>query len=96
MSKKDYILKLLDLLKDTWPMAGGLRILVEGNALDDQSIDGLISIVENAINSVDDELDKEKLEKSKTFLQKLKETELQSQQQDEKDIQQLNELLAAV
>ena len=77
-------------------MAGGLRILVEGNALDDQSIDGLISIVENAINSVDDELDKEKLEKSKTFLQKLKETELQSQQQDEKDIQQLNELLAAV
>ena len=96
MSKKDYILKLLDLLKDTWPMAEGIRILVEGNVLDDKSIDGLISIIENAINSVDNELSKEKLEKSKEFLQKLKETELQSQQQDEKDIQQLNELLAAV
>ena len=42
------------------------------------------------------EQSKEKLEKSKTFLQKLKETELKDQEQDQKDIQQLNELLAAV
>ena len=77
-------------------MAGGLRILVEGNALDDQSIDGLISIVENAINSVDDELDKEKLEKSKEFLQKLRETESASQNREVQDLNNLDLMLSNI
>jgi len=96
MSKKDYILKLLDLLKDTWPMAEGIRILVEGNVLDDKSIDGLISIIENAINSVDNELSKEKLEKSKEFLQKLKQAELASQGKDTQELNNLDMILASI
>jgi hypothetical protein len=96
MSKKDYILKLLDLLKNTWPMASGLRILVEGNALDDNSIDGLISIVENAIDSVENELSKEKLEKSKDFLQKLKKAEMASQGKDEQELNNLDMILASI
>jgi len=96
MSKKDYILKLLDLLKDTWPMAGGIRILVEGNALDDKSIDGLISIIENTVDSVEDNLSKERLQKSKDCLKKLKETELASQGEDNKDIAGLDMILASI
>jgi len=96
MPKKDYVLKLLDLLKDTWPMASGLKILVEGNALDDKSIDGLISIIENAIDSVEDELNKEKLEKSKQFLQKLKETETASQDKEVQDLSNLDLMLGNI
>jgi len=77
-------------------MAEGLGILVEGNALDDKSIDGLINIIENAINSVEDDLSKEKLQKSKEFLEKLKEAELLSQEQDNKEINSLDNLLANI
>ena len=44
MNKKDYILKILDALIGKWAIARGLKILVEGNALDDEAIGGLIDI----------------------------------------------------
>ena len=77
-------------------MAWGIRILVEGNALDEQSIEGLISIIENAINSVEDDLSKEKLQRSKEFLQKLKEAELASQGQDAQELNNLDMILASI
>lgn len=77
-------------------MAGGLKILAEGNVLDDETIDGLVSIIENAINSVTDDINKEKLEKAKDFLQKLKEAEMDSQKQDQEDINNLDTLLAGI
>jgi hypothetical protein len=75
MTKKEYILKLLDALMGYRPLARGLKILVEGNALDDKTIDTLIDIFSQTINEINDSTLKEKLEKSKGYLTQLQQTE---------------------
>ena len=75
MTKKEYILKLLDALMGYRPLARGLKILVEGNALDDKTIDTLIDIFSQTIKEIDDAKLTEKLEKSKEYLTQLQKME---------------------
>ena len=71
MSRKDYILKVLDATMDYFPLARGLKILISGEALDDTAIDTLVSILTKTINEISDGEAKRKLQKSKDFLEKL-------------------------
>jgi len=75
MTKKEYILKVLDTLIGHWPLAKGLKILVEGNTLDNKTIDSLVDIFAKAIDGLQNGDTKEKLQKSKIILQKLKKIE---------------------
>jgi hypothetical protein len=93
MSKKDYILKILDATMDYFPLARGLKILISGDALDDTAIDTLISILNKAISEINDGEAKRKLEKSRDFLQKLKAIEEQSHLKDEKSIEMLDDMI---
>lgn len=93
MTKKDYILKLMDALMGYWPLARGMKILIEGNALNDEAVDSLVDIFSKTIDAVNDKVVKEKLEKSKEYLENLKKIERNAEEQDKKDIQKLDEML---
>ena len=96
MSKKDYILKIMDALMDSWPLARGIKILVEGNALDDATIDGLIDIFSKAIKGINDNETKQKLQRSKDVLEKLKAIEREQHLRDEKSLEELDEMIKEI
>lgn len=96
MNKKDYILKLLDALQPYWPLARGLKILVTGNALDDQTIDALMDMFTKNIETINDAVAKEKLSTSKDFLEKLKQVEREQHVKDEADLKELDEMLKTI
>jgi len=52
MSKKDYILKLLDTLKEIREPAIGLKLLVESNDMDSNTIDQLYNTLSTAVHNV--------------------------------------------
>jgi len=88
MTKKEYLIKLLTALEEKWAMAKGLRLLIEKNVLNDQIIDGLQHVFAEAIKYINDEKDRESIECSQKFLEKLKEIELKDQENNE-DLDQL-------
>lgn len=96
MDKKQYILTLLNNLLDTWAPAAWLKELVESWAFDDAGIDVLIQTFKDAIKKTKDETQKTKLQQSVQFLEKLKETEIKEQEQDAKDIEALDKLIAEI
>jgi len=96
MSKKEYILKIMDALMDSWPLARGIKILVEGNALDDATIDGLIDIFSKAIKGINDNETKQKLQRSKDVLEKLKAIEREQHLRDEKSLEELDEMIKEI
>ncbi len=96
MTKKDYILKVLEALINIWPLARGLKILVEGNALDDVAIDNIVDILSKTIDTIQDDEAKTKLQNSKDFLQKLKTIEEESHLRDESSIQLLDDMIKEI
>ncbi|MFA6255745.1 MAG: hypothetical protein WC606_01050 [Candidatus Absconditabacterales bacterium] len=96
MPKKEYILRLLEKLKNTRPIAQGLSFLVQANAVDEYLLDIIIKTIEVSMQTIDDENVKEKLEKAKTFLETMKAKEILSKQQDQKDIQELDIMLQKI
>lgn len=93
MNKKDYILKVLDATMDVFPLARWLKILVNAEALDDTTIDTLVDILSKTIAEINDGETKNKLQKSKNFLEKLKSIEQESHLKDEKSIEILDTML---
>ena len=63
MTKKEYLLKILEQLEPIRELAPGLKILVEQWALWEDVIDMLSKAVENWINSVRSEISKQKMKK---------------------------------
>ena len=63
MDKKQYVLRMLDTLQDTWPLAKGLKILINAKPLDETLIDLLITTFKETIKTIDDEKQKDKVRK---------------------------------
>lgn len=82
MTKKEYLLQLMTALEGKWAMAAGLKLLVEQNVLDDQTIDALQKIFSNVIEEIADQNAKKSLINSQEFLKKLAEKERQQQIKD--------------
>ena len=93
MTKKEYMLKILDSLVGYWPLARGLKILVEWNALDDKTIDSLVAILDKTIDEIQDSETKEKLQKSKDILEKLKTIEREQHLRDQKSLDELDTMI---
>ena len=93
MTKKEYLLKILEQLEPIWDLAPGLKIVVEQWALWDDVLDTIIGAVELWIHSVRSETAKLKMKKWLDTLQRMKEMEKKSALQDEKELAQLDELL---
>jgi len=87
------MLKILVALEDSWPLAKWLKLLIEGNKLDDKTLDALLNIFKSAVKNVADGVRKAKLEKSVVMLEKLKEIEAVSKEKDSEDIEELDAIL---
>jgi hypothetical protein len=96
MTKKDYILKILDALTGYRALARGLKILVEGNALDDTTIDSLVDIFAKTIEGINDSEAKAKLQKSKDVLEKLKKIEREQHVRDQKSLDELDVMIKGI
>lgn len=96
MDKKEYILRMLDILQNTWPLARWLRLLVESNNVNDNIIDILINTFQETIKNIQDNIIKDKLKNASSFLQELKQKEIEEKVNDEADIAKLEELLANI
>ena len=93
MDKKEYLQKILTQLEPIRDLAKWLKILVEEWNLWDDVLDVLINAVQWAINTAKSEFDKQKLQKWLDALNKMKEMEEESKMQDEKDLEELDEML---
>ena len=93
MTKKEYLLKILEQLEPIWDLAPGLKIVVEQWALWDDVLDTLIGAVESGIHSARSEVAKAKMKKWLDALQRMKDMEQKSHLQDEKELAQLDEMI---
>lgn len=93
MTKREYLLKILEQLESIWELAGGLKIVVEQWALWDDVLDTLIGAVESGIHSARSEVAKAKMKKGLDALERMKQIEKHSAMQDEKELAELDRLL---
>ncbi len=93
MDKKTYVLELLGILEEKRPIAKWLKILIEGNTSDNEMIDGLIEILTKMAEGHQDSEIKEKLEKSKDILEKLKKIERDQHLKDQKELDALDQMI---
>ena len=96
MDKKEYLQKILTQLEPIRDLAKWLKILVDEWNLGDDILDILINAVQWAVNTAKSELDKQKLQKWLDALNKMKEMEEESRMQDEKDLEELDKMLANI
>jgi len=96
MDKKSYVLKVLDLVKDTMPLARWLIVLIQENGVDEHLVDTLIDAFNQSLKETKDEELKNKLAKWKAFLEEMKRMEIESKKRDEEDIKHLDELLSNI
>lgn len=92
MTKKDYLLKVLDAVQPYWNLAPSIRILVEWNVLDDATLDAILGIFRQATQSATDILQKQKLTKSTEIIEQIKKSELEQEKQDSADLAELENL----
>lgn len=93
MTKKEYLLKILDKLEPIRDLAPGLKVMVEEWGLWDDIIDTLIEAVESGIHSTKSEVTKAKMKKWLDALERMKQMEKQSALQDEKELAELDKLI---
>jgi len=96
MNKKEYVIKVLDMLKNSFPLALGLKYFVENADVDNRFLDTMIDVIQKSMDGIADGLEKQKLERSMNFLQQLKQQELSEKEMDQKDIDKLDELLSNI
>lgn len=87
---------MLDTLQNIWPLAKGLKLLIEAKPLDVAIIDLLITTFKKTVKTIDDIKQRESLQKATSFLEKIKEQEIKSRQQDQKDINELEAILSSI
>ena len=93
MNKKEYLQKILVQLEPIRDLARWLNILVEQWDLWDDVLDILINAVQWAISTAKSEVDKKKLQKWLEALERMKQMEVESKLQDEKDLAELDSLI---
>ena len=93
MNKKEYLQKILVQLEPIRDLAKWLKILVNEWNLWDDVLEVLINAVQWAVSTAKSEMDKEKLQKWLDALNKMKQMEEESKMQDEKDLEELDNLI---
>ena len=93
MDKKEYLQKILTQLEPIRDLAKWLRILVEEWNLWDNVLDVIINAVQWAVNTAKTDLSKQKLQKGLDAMEKMKQMEMESKTQDEKDLCELDRMI---
>lgn len=92
MTKKDYMLKVLDAVQPYRNLAPSIRILLEWNVLDDVTLDAILAIFRQAAQWATDSIQAQKLAKSTEIIEKIKKSELEQEKQDSADLVELENL----
>ena len=93
MNKKEYLLKILTQLEPIRDLAKWLKLLVEQWNLWDDVLEILINAVQWAVNTAKSEFDRRKFQKWLDALNNMKQMEVESKIQDEKDLEELDNIL---
>jgi hypothetical protein len=96
MTKKDYILRMLDMIKDIFPPAQDLSVLVEGNVVSDEMIDTLVAMLKEVREAITVEAEKAKLDKSIEFMTQLKAAEGAEHIKDEEKLKELENMFKSI
>ena len=96
MNKKDYVIKVLNMVKDTMPIARWLIVLLDNSNIDENFLNILIDSFQDSINKIEDKKSRVLINKSKMFLENLKNKENEDKKLDEKDIEDLDKMLANI
>lgn len=93
MDKKEYLEKILTQLEPIRDLAKWLKILVNEWNLWDNVLDVLINAVQWAIDTVKSDLEKQKLQKWLDAMKKMRQMEIESKTEDEKDLAELDRII---
>ena len=96
MDKKEYLQKILVQLEPIWGLAKWLNYLVQEWKFWDEVLDVLINAVQWAISTAKYEKDKNKMQKSLDALNKLKQMEVDNKMENEKDLNELENMIDAL
>lgn len=87
---------MLDLIKDIFPPAQDLKVLVEGDVVSDDMIDTLVAMLKEVREAMTDEANKAKIDKSIEFMNKLKAVEAAEHVKDEQRMKELEEIFKSI
>lgn len=93
MTKKEYVIQVLTMIKDVRPIAEDLIYLVENDELKEKTVDALVNIIQYSLKQTTNEIDKQKLSKANEILQHIKLSEDRQHEMDEKDIEKLENMI---
>jgi len=96
LNKKDYILLLLEKLWEDFPMALGLRYLVEQDKLGEDLFEIIFDIFKAAVDKKIDQWKQEKLERSIDVMEKIKNIEIQTQEKEQSELANLESMIDAI
>ena len=93
MTKKDFLLTILSKLQGRWNLAESISILIEGNVLNDKTIDALADIIEKAYRETKLHISEEEMVKTQDILKSMKNTE---QKVSKEEIDNLDNLISTI
>lgn len=88
MTKKEYILAVIDALPD-WEMWRGIKAMVQNDQLDDHTINMLVIIFKKAMDKITATIKENKMVET---IQAMESFDKQKKEQEEKDAKSLEEL----
>lgn len=89
MTKTQYIIKMLDAIKDIFPIGQDFKLLLETNALSDEMIETLFTMLKAVRETITDQAQQQKIDNSLAFMDKLKAIEAGEHTKDEQKIKEL-------
>lgn len=93
MTKKEYIIKMLDALKDINPITKDMKTIVEADAASDEMIETLIAMLKDIRETITDSIQQQKIDKGIDVLEKIKKLEEAEHIKDEADIAALEQII---
>jgi len=86
--KRSYVIKTLDALEGTWPLASGIKLIVNSPQSDDKLLNGVLHIFDYMITQVKNKHQRKRFEQGRNFLKKVKAV-TEKNQVKEKDLQEM-------
>ncbi len=93
MSQKEYMLTILKALENNRPIAAGLKVLIENQALDEDSLWALMNIFKSAVKSTSAEITKQKLAQSIKILERIKQQESNEEAVSQQEVWSLEQMI---
>lgn len=93
MTKKDYLIKVLEKIWDARPLWQALLVLWKNWELDDNTIDSLIWFMEEELEKTQDEVKKIKIREWIAHMKKMKEMEAKEKMENNMRLSEIEDLI---